>query len=235
MPASSAYKIALSMVPATVEALIDGGYFLCGMFAAQMTNDAARPTIAFATQSITPNMLIEWMPAIAAYTSNDPMESGRLIKPGYETAITEGQTFFVTTGGVGDVKGEGPLSKIAIANTTSTPFTVGFARSVSASEASVPIFAVPLYGNQINVAVPLPKILLLFTTAEFKPGTLVDRLTIKFLPTASYSSSLLVTADQIQMRELSYDIDGGWSWGLYSWAQLVSGDADLAKVLIERK
>ncbi|MDQ0562318.1 hypothetical protein QO004_004123 [Rhizobium mesoamericanum] len=33
MPASSTYKIALSMVPSTVVALTEGRYFLCAMFA----------------------------------------------------------------------------------------------------------------------------------------------------------------------------------------------------------
>lgn len=235
MTASSTYKIALSMVPATVEALIDGGYSLCAMFAVQMTNDAARPTIALATQNIAPNILIEWMPDVVAYTSSDPMVPGGLIKPGYQTPIAQGQTFFVTAGGVGDVKAGGPLSKITIANTTATYFTSGFARSFSASEESIPIYAAPLYGNQTNVAVPLPKILLLFTTADVKPGELMERLVMKFLPAASYSSSLLVTADQAHARELTYDINAGWSWGSYSWAQVLSSDADPSKVLIERQ
>lgn len=235
MPASSAYKIALSMAPATVEALVDGGYSLCAMFAVQMTNDAARPTIAFATQSIAANMLIEWTPDVVAYTSNDPMISGRFIRPGYQTPITQGQTLFVKTGGAGDVKAGGPLSKITIVNTTSTAFTAGFARSISTSEVPVPIYAAPLYGNQTNVAAPLPKILLLFTTADLEPGEMVERLFMSFLPTASYSASILVTADQTQVRELSYDINAGWNWGAYSWAMLVPPDADLAKVLIERE
>lgn len=235
MLASSAYKVALSMVPATVETLIDGGYSLCAMFAVRMTNDAARPTIAFATQTIAPNMLIEWMPDVMAYTSHDPMVSGGPIRPGYQTPITQGQTFFVTIGGAGDVKAGGPLSKMTIANTTSTSFTSGFARSSSVSEAPTPIYAVPLYGNQTNVAVPLPKILLLFTTANLKPGEMVESLAMSFLPAASYSSSLLVTASQPQVRELSYDINAGWNWGSYSWAELVPAGDDLAKVLIERE
>ncbi|MDK4706399.1 hypothetical protein PH562_29420 [Rhizobium sp. CNPSo 4062] len=234
MPASSAYKIALSMAPATIEALVDGGYRLCAMFAIQMTNDAARPTVAFATPNIAPSMLIEWMPDVAAYTSNDPIVGGGLIKPGYQTPIAQGQTFFVTTGGGGDIKSGGPPSKISIANTTSIPFTSGFARSFATSETPIPIYAAPLYGNQTNVAVPLPKILLLFTTAAIKPGEMLESLAMRFLPAASYSSSLLVTASQAQIRELSYDINLGWNWGSYSWAELVAANADFAKVLIER-
>jgi len=234
MSTSAAYKIDLSLAPATVEALVDGDYSLYAMFAVRMTNAAARPTVAFVTQRLATNMVIEWTADVLAYTSSDPMVSGGLIQVGYQTPITLGQTFCVTAGGVGHLKA-GPSSKIAIANTTSSSFTSGFARSISGADVPIPIYAAPLYGNQTNVAAPLPKILLLFTTADLRPGELVEKLVMKFLVTASYSPSILVMAAEDQVRKLSYDINAGWNWGSYSWAQVIPADGDFAKVLIERE
>lgn len=234
MPTSPTYKIDLSLAPATVEALVEGGYSLYAMFAVRMSNAAARPTIGFATQNIMANMTIDWAADVLAYTSSNPIVNGGVIRTGYETPIDAGQTFIVTAGGVGHVKTEGPSSKIAIANTTVGSFTSGFARVVSGAEAPIPIYAVPLYGNQTNVAAPLPKVLLQFTTANLRPGALVEKLAMRFLA-ASYSPSLLIIAADNEIRKLSYDINTGWGWGAYSWAKIVPANADFANVLIERE
>lgn len=235
MPMSPTYKIDLSLAPATVEALVAGGYSLYAMFAVQMTNAAARPTIGFATQSITASMAIEWTADVSAYTSSSPIVNGGIIRIGYETPVAPGQTLVVTAGGIGQVKAEGPPSKISIANTTAGRFTSGFARAVSGEGVPIPIYAVPLSGNQTNVAAPLPKVLLQFTTADLRPGTLVERFAMRLFAMASYSPSLLVSAAENEVRELSYDINAGWDWGAYSWAQIIPANADLAKVLIERE
>ena len=230
---STTYKVDLSLAPATVEALVHGGYFLYAMFAVQMTNAAARPTIGFATQSIPASMTIEWAADVSAYTSSSPIVGGGIIRAGYETFIDSGQTFIVTNGGVGEVKTEGSLSKISIANTTAGSFTSGFARAVSGAGRPVPIYAVPLYGNQTNVAAPLPKVLLQFTTVDLRPGALVERLALDFQAAASFSPSLLISVAEKEVRRLSYDINLGWEWGAYSWAQIIPANADFAKVLIE--
>lgn len=233
MATSPTYQIDLSLTPATVGALVDGGYSLYAVFAVEMTNAAAGPTVGFATQSIMANMTIEWTADVSAYTSSSPITNGGLIRIGYETSIDPGQTFEVTAGGVGQVKTEGPSTKITIANTTAGPFTSGFARAVSGMAAAVPIFAVPLYGNQTNVAAPLPKVLLQLTTKTLRPGAVVERFMPKSLALASYNLSLLVTATESGLRKLSYDINTGWSWGHHSWAQTVPADANLTTLLIE--
>ncbi|SDP69942.1 hypothetical protein [Phyllobacterium sp. OV277] len=232
MPASPTYQIDLSLAPATIEALVDGGYSFYTMFAVQMKNAAARPTIGFSTQNITANMPIVWKADVSAYTSFTPISSGSVVRIGYEVPINIGQTFVVTSGGIGQVKACGPVSKIAIANTTAGAFTSGFARALCGEEAAIPIYAVPLYGNQTNIAAPLPKVLLQFTTASLQPGTLIEKLAMEFQAGASYSPSLLVEAAANQTRALSYDINAGWNWGAYSWAEIIPVNADLAKVLI---
>jgi hypothetical protein len=235
MSTSATYQINICLAPATVAALMDGGYSLYAMFAVEMTNAAARPTIGFATQNVTANMTIIWEADVSAYTSSSSLVTGGVIRIGYETPIDLGQTLIVTAGGVGQVKNEGASSKITVANTTAGTFTSGFARAVSGEGVPIPIYAVPLYGNQTNVAAPLPKILLQFSTADLQAGALVEKSTIKLSTGASYSPSLLVTAAENEPRTLNYDINAGWNWGAYSWAQIIPANADLTKVLIERE
>lgn len=225
------YQVDISLGPATVSALIDGGYFLYTMFAIEMTDGAARPTIWSGTKSIMAKMTIEWPAAVSAYTSSSAITSGGQISIGYDTKISDGQTFEVAAGGGGQVKTEGPALKITVTNTTETQFTSGFARP-NAGEAA-PFFAVPLYGNQINVAAALPKILLQFTTKKFEPGTVVESFVPKSTSQAAYSPSLLVNATDSGPRQVAYDINTGWSWGNYTWAQTIPANADLAIVLIK--
>ncbi len=231
MVATPNYQVDISLDSTTVSALIDGGYFLYTMFAIEMTDGAARPTIFSGTQNVMANMTVEWLAAVSAYTSASVITNGGPIRIGYETQISNGETFEVAAGGGGDVKAAGPASQITVTNTTQTQFTSGFARPNAGK--SVPIFAVPLYGNQTNVASASPKILLNFSTKKFEPGTVVQ----SFVPTSTtlavYSPSLLVTATDSGTRQVAYDINAGWNWGDYIWAEEISANADLEKVLIE--
>lgn len=224
------YQVDISLNPATVSTLINGGYFLYTMFAIRMTDAAARPTIWSGTTSIMAKMTVEWSSSVSAYTSSSEITRDARINIGYETEIDDGQTFEVVAGGGGQVKTEGPALKITIMNTTNTQFTSGFARS-NAGE-SVSIYAVPLYGNQTNVASALPRVLLQFTTGRFEPGTVMENYAPISPIDAAYGPSLLVDATDNGPRQVAYDVNAGWSWGDYSWARTILANADLTKVLI---
>lgn len=231
MVTPSNYQVDILLDSATVRALINGGYFLYTMFAVKMTDGAARPTIFSGTQSIMPKMTVEWSAAVSAYTSSSEITNGGRIRIGYETQISNGQTFEVAAGGGGQVKTVGSSLQITVTNTTKTQFTSGFARPNPGE--SVPIFAVPLYGSQTNVASALPRILLNFSTSKFEPGTVVESFVPKSTMRAAYSPSLLLNAADSGTRQVAYDINTGWSWGDYAWGQTINVDADLKKVLIE--
>ncbi len=81
----------------------------------------------------------------------------------------------------------------------------------------------------------LPKVLLQISTEKLEPGTVVESFVPKSATLASYNPSLLVTATDGGTRQVTYDINTGWNWGDYSWAQIIPASADLAKVLIERE
>ncbi|MDH5479924.1 MAG: hypothetical protein OEX11_04100 [Nitrosomonas sp.] len=225
------YQVDISLHSDTVSLLIDGGYFLYTMFAIEMTNGTARPTIWSRTQNIMGKMTVEWPAAVSAYTSSSNIASGRTIRIGYETKVSNGQIFEVTAGGGGRVKIDGAKLQITVTNTTNTQFTSGFARPYA--EEFIPIYAVPLYGNQTNVASVSPQILLLFTTKRLEPGTVVENFVQKPAIQAAYSPSLLVNVTDRETRQVAYDINTGWSWGDYSWAQIIPTNANLVKLLIK--
>lgn len=55
---------------------------------------------------------------------------------------------------------------------------------------------------------------------------------LSYLLTRSTSSpAVLIDMAGVTLRELSFDIDNGWSWGGASWAQQFSSDIELASVL----
>lgn len=232
MSAPSIYQVDIVIPPATVTALINGGYYLYVLHATQMTDGAARPTIWSATQSISANTQVIWPDAVSAYTSPASIVIGKPISIGFDTAIKGGQTLDVAAGGNGTVMIGGPPTEITFNNTTTTPFTVGFAIE-NASSTNIPTFAVPLYGGQSNQAFPSPQVLLSFSTKVYAPGTVITSIQPNSLALAAYTPALLVDLNGVDQRQVNFDINSGWSWGSFAWAQTVSANADLSTVLIQ--
>jgi len=231
MAESSTGGLDISLDGATATALKDGGYWLYALFAVEMSNAAARPTIWIATDNLSTKMHFTWSMAVSAYTSFSQIVDGGSIQFAFQAPIKLGQTLKVSAGGYGEVVTEGPPSLISIANTTSTPFTAGLARGLGTS--LTPIFAAPLYGRQTNLVVPLPKILLEFSTRKLAAGTVLDSFVPSSALIASFTESLLLTVPESGVREVAYNINKGWEWGGEPWAQTYPADADLAKILIE--
>jgi hypothetical protein len=235
MATNATFIVGITLSSTTVDALLKGGYSLSLLFATAMTNAAARPTVAFSTRDIMPRMALEWSLSVGAYTSSSPILAGRVISPGFETVVEPGETFLVHAGGGGEVKSEGVFSAITMINETGHQFTSGLSRVVLGSRVPAPIYAVPLYGHQINVATPLPRCLLLFTTQPASPGTALEKYTPSAGHGGSCSQALLVSVDQSQQRSLSFDMNTGWEWRGNSWGTIVRADADLVSLLIKQE
>ncbi len=232
MSAPSNYQVDIVMPPATVTALINGGYYLYVLHATQMTDASARPTVWSATKAISATTQISWPDAVYAYTSSTPIATDNPISIGFDTALSGGQTLEVEPGGIGTVKIGGPPTEITFFNTTTTQFTTGFARTGTAGK-NIPTFAAPLYGGQSNQAFPLPQVLLNFSTKVYAPGTVITSIQPNVLALAAYTPSLLVDLTSADQRQVNFDINTGWSWGSFAWAQTVPASADLSTVLIQ--
>ncbi len=234
MASAPTFRIDLDLPPATVRALLNGGYSLYAMFAVAMNNAAARPTVALVIKDLMPAIAMEWSADVAAFTSSSPIVEGRIVRPGYAVPIDPGQTLRIKAGGAGHVQNGGAPGKITLLNETDSALTVGFAHPASGENAPRPIYAVPLYGRQANVAAPLPKCLLVFTTETIPPGAVLEKAIPLSGRGGSSSQAVLVTADEGARRKLTFDINTSWDWGDFSWAQILPADADLVTALIER-
>jgi len=89
---------------------------------------------------------------------------------------------------------------------------------------ATPLCAFPLFGNNMDVIIPIEKVLLMFSTTPVNTGTVIEQ---------SYGSGLLIDLTAENHRSVGYDINKGWSWGGYSWAQSVPPSAELVPLLIE--
>lgn len=231
MTTSTPCQVQITLSVATVAALINGGYTLYAMHAVEITDGAAVPVIWDATKAIAPTMQISWDTSVAAYTSLSPISVGKTIAVGSSVAADGGQTVGVGAGGVETLMTGGPANMISFANNVTDQFTIGFTRT-DTSGTVVPIFAVPLYGLHNGQAYPSPQILLNFSTRRYRPGTMIMSIEPTGLPQASYGQSLLIDMTGANNRSVSYDINTGWDWGRFAWANIIPATADLSKILL---
>ena len=79
---------------------------------------------------------------------------------------------------------------------------------------------------------PLAKVLLMFSTQPLAPGTVVGP-----PPVAprleSYSPTILIDLTSANQRDVCFDVDAGWSWGGFAWAQTCQAGANVVPLLIE--
>lgn len=216
------YKVNITMTPDTVQALLNAGFNLYGFKAVQATNQGGAPLVWFKTDVFSVDTEISWVKEYEAYTSRSEIISNGQITASFSTDITLGQTLNVESGGVGSVVNGGPATAISIFNTTSTQFTCGISEEVEGQ--AKPLCAFPLFGNNLDVIAPIEKVLLLFSTNPVNTGTVIMQ---------AYGPGVLIDLTSSNERNVSYDINQGWSWGGFSWAQQVAANANLVPLLIE--
>lgn len=215
----------------TVAKLISGGYYLYGFKAVKSSGSAGRPLILFKNQSYSEQTYVTLSVKYKAYTSSSVIAPNGQIRIGFAIDIAIGQTLQVGPGGQGLVVGGGRSTTISILNTTTTQFTCGI--SAKHNDAFSPNCAFPLYGEHLQTIVPVEKVLLFFSTRVLNAGTVIGNNVAFTNVLASNGPGILVDVAEDAKRDVSYDINHGWSWGGYSWAQRVAASQDLVPLLIE--
>lgn len=220
----SNYRIAITMNQSTLLSLANGGFFLYTFGAVRCSDKAGVPAVSSQIQNYSLNTVVSLGAQLQAYTApQSPLTPGQTIVPGFATDIELGQTLNINqAGSTGTVVNGGNPSAITVVNQTTTPAVCGTATEVSG--AAVPVCAFPLYGNGIELIAPIASFLLLFSTTPAAPGTLVEM---------SKGPGVLVDCSGSPSRSVSFDINNGWSWGGYAWAQSVPANANLVPLLIQ--
>lgn len=222
----------------TLQALLKGGFYLYGFKAIQSSDQNGRPLVCFGTQNYAINTALQWSTVYQAYTSSSQIIPNTQISIGFSQDIQPGQTLNVEEGGIGDVVNGGPTTAISIYNTTTTQFTCGILEEIGGVDS--PVCTFPLYGKHVETITPLEKVLVMFSTKYVQTGTVIeyfyDSASLNFHdgePSNSTSSSLLIDFTSDNQREVNYDINQGWEWGGYSWAQQIAANANIVPLLIE--
>ena len=218
------YQVVISLDADTLEALTSGSFQLYGFKAVQTTLGGGAPVVWFSVpaQDLAANTAVSWTEQYQAYVSTSQIIPNGQIVANASYPIGLGQTLSVAANGIGTVAGGGPAQAISIDNTISSPYTCGISQVQNGS--CNPLCAFPLYGNQMDVIAPIEKVLLMFVSQQINTGTVLER---------AYSQGVLIDLTADNQRSVAYDINAGWSWGGFSWAQAVAPNSDLVPLLIE--
>ena len=222
LAAGTPYEVTISMTAETVSQLLAAGFFLYGFKAVQTSMTGGSPVVWFNTQEFSATTMINWEEQYQAYTSNSQIIPGGDIVASFAAGITLGETLNVAAGGVGNVTSTGLPTAISILNTVSTPFTCGISELQGTTYNALCAF--PLFGNNEDVIAPIEKVFLMFSTQPVDTGTVIEQ---------SYGPGILIDLTASNQRTVNYDINAGWSWGGFSWAQQFPPNSNLVPLLIE--
>lgn len=218
------YTLNIAMDDETVNALAKGNYSLYAFKAVKTKIGGGQPVIWFKTKKFSELTKITWSLEFEAYTSKTQIIANANIVASASYLIEMGQILEIKEPtGTGKVNKNGTDETISIYNTTKTPFTCGI--SVKTDNSSNPVCAFPLYGESIDVIVPIEKILLMFASDELNTGTVIEK---------AFTSSFLVdmTGASDNKRQVKFDINASWDAGGEAWATKEKPNVELAPLLI---
>lgn len=218
---SSNYEVDISLPPATVDALKNGGFALYAFKAVKSSMAGGAPLVWFRTTSFLSTTAVTWEEQYEAYISTSEIIANGQIEASAKIATDLGQTAHVTQNGNMTKSSDGGTGAISLLNDGTAPWTAGISQ-VAKGKAS-PMCAIPLYGGGLDVIVPIQKVLLTFATTPVNTGTVIYK---------AFSPSVMIDLTSAQQRSVSFDINKGWSWGDGTWAKSIPASADLVPLLI---
>lgn len=217
------YGISIEMDDETVNALSGGNYSLYGFKAVQSSVGGGMPLVWFQSNEFGLSTEVHWEVQYEAYTSRSAIIPGGQIKGLSSYPIDLAQKLSITTPqGTGTVAAGNTPRGIEVLNETTTPVTCGISEVVEGK--AEPLCAFPLYGKGLDAIVPIQKVMLSFATKQVNTGTVIEK---------AYSQSLMIDLTSASSRTVTFDINDGWSWGNYAWAQAIEANSDVAPLLIE--
>ena len=191
------YSVTITMSAATVQALVDSNYTLYGLRGVESSDAAAMPLVWCKTQAYSLSTKLSYTGALEAYTSMSALAPGTQVDVGFAIPIAAGQLLTVDgPGGSGAVTADGVAGGVSILNATNREFTCGVCEDLA------PVCAMPLYGNGLQLVVPVPKIFLMFATTPIAPATAIA---------LSTGPGVLIDQTTAEHCAVSFDINEGWS------------------------
>lgn len=215
--AESVYSVGIEMAVQTALALEQGGYRLFGFKGVQSSTPNGAPVVWLNTGTYSTETEIRWERQFEAYGSTSEIKPGVEISGRNSQPIKLGEKFTIISDlGIGEVSTGGPSGIITVINNRTKPFAVGVSQA-QAGQRAAPLCAVQLYGLNSATFLPVEKVLLTFATQPFQVGTVIVQM---------FAPGLLIDMGTEQRRNVTFDINHGWSAaGNPPWAYKVnSGD-----------
>jgi hypothetical protein len=221
---STTYQLTITMEQDTIDQLHQENATLLGFKSVQGPS-GGKPLVWFSYPRYSLQTDFTWTESYQAYTSiNASLDPDTHVVASASYPIILGQTLNVTDplGGTGIVADGGYEGGISIANQTDTPFVCGMSQLMT-STASGPLCAFQLPGNNLDVIIPIEKVLLMFASGQVNTGTVIEK---------TFGSGALVdlTGPGQNVQSLTYDFNKGWGGG--SALTIVAPNAELAPLLI---
>lgn len=225
---ATTYQVNISMQGDTVTSLSDNSFSLYG-FQVVQASAGGSPVAWFQTRDFALTTNIAWEVGYQAYTSRSDIKPSLKIVAEASYPADLGDVLTISNAmGIGEV-GQGSPSQaktngISILNTTNSQFTCGLQQQQPGGGFG-PICAFNLFGNNMDVIVPVEQIYLMFTALPIHTGAVVEQ---------AYGPGLLINLTESHTQTVSYDINGGWSWAENgSWAQKYPPNQSLVPLLIQ--
>jgi hypothetical protein len=217
------YNVTIAMSQHTVNTLALNNFVLYGFKAVRSSLPGA-PLVWFQSTSYGTETDLSWSQEYQAYTSTSQIVPGGTIRATNSYSADLEQTLEVTgSNGTGEVIHSGTPSAISIHNLIDNEFRCGISEQ-QPDGGITPICVFPLFGGNLDIIAPIAKILLMFSSTPVRTGTVVFQ---------SYGRGLLIDLTGVQSREVTYDVNTGWSWGGGAWARQVPASAALVPLLID--
>ena len=185
------------------------------------------PLVWFQTQQLLNATSVTWQDNYQGFTSPQDIQQGTAITPGFEAPMDLGQILVVTdSSGSGDVEAGGPEGGLSGENEATSTFAVGHAKQPAEGAPGL-VVAFPLESGQSLEIEPVETVLLAFVEGGLTTGVVVL--------TAPASGYLVdVSGASSGTRQVSFDIDQGWSCDGCSWAPQVTAGTQLSSLLIQQ-
>jgi hypothetical protein len=233
-------RIIVSIDGETVQSLRASGYILYVFKAVRCSDQASRPLVWFRLDSYGTNVGIEWREEYQAYLSTSPIRAWRRIALSDSSGILLNQTLEVHALGDLRVKAVGLPAEIRILNKSTERFTTGI--SQRHAEGVSPLCVAPLFGNGLQPIAPLPEVLLMFSTENLPPGTVIGGAAslpeslahFRFMKSSLGGILIDLKGALDGQRKVRFDIDQGWDADHAAWVRKVSASANLVPLLIQQ-
>jgi hypothetical protein len=218
------FTINIEMDQNTVESLSDAGFYLYAFKAVKSSIKRGAPLVWFKTKEYSKETAVTWEVKFSAFTSKvTDLKDGTKITASAPYPIDLGGLFTVTSEtGTGDVTTDGSPGGISIRNKTEKQFTCGI--SQVSSSGTNQLCALPLFGGNLDLFVPIEQVLLTFATNEVNTGTVIYQ---------AYAPSLMVDLTGETSRTVTYDLNKNWKDNTAGWARKIPVNDDLVPLLIQ--